>query len=119
MRQIDESHLPETFEWLEKMAGNVGPIQTLNQLDTSPSMRMPPNEPPQMSGDRTADTVIVWVTFIVNTRGQVENALADEGEPAAYAQAAEALVRTWTFTPATKNGKPVVFRMSAPVPVPR
>ena len=118
MRQIDESNHPETHEWLEKMAGNYGQIQTLNQLDQVPVMRTPASESPASASDPAAETVIVWVTFVVNTRGEVESALADEGEPMAYAKAAEALVQTWKFAPSTKKGKPVVFRMSAPVPVP-
>ena len=57
----------------------------------------------------------VYIIFIVNEQGRVENPVVQKSSDPAFEKAALAAVRQWRFEPGKRNGKAVKFRMRIPI----
>lgn len=60
----------------------------------------------------------VYVIFIVNQRGRVEEAKVQRSSHDIFEQPALAAVKQWKFEPGQRNGEPVRFRMRVPITFP-
>lgn len=60
----------------------------------------------------------VYVIFVVDTQGRVENPVVQRSTDPAFEPAAIAAVKRWKFEPAKRNGEPVRFRMRVPITFP-
>jgi protein TonB len=61
----------------------------------------------------------VYILFIVNKKGAVENPMVQKATDPVFAKPALAAVKQWKFEPGKRNGKPVRFRMRVPITFPR
>lgn len=61
----------------------------------------------------------VYVLFVVNARGRVENPIIQRSTDAVFERPALAAVKKWRFEPGKRKGKPVRFRMRVPITFPR
>lgn len=61
----------------------------------------------------------MYIIFIVNQRGRVENPIVQSSTDPIFENAALAAVKQWKFNPGTRNGQPVRFRMRVPVTFPK
>ena len=57
----------------------------------------------------------VFLLFVVNENGQVENARVTESPHPEFSKAALAAINTWKFNPGKKGGKPVKTRIRIPL----
>jgi len=60
----------------------------------------------------------VYVIFIVNEQGRVEEARIQKASDPVFTQPALAAVKKWRFEPGKRNGEPVPFRMVVPITFP-
>ncbi len=60
----------------------------------------------------------VYVLFVVDQRGRVENPIVQKATDPAFEGPALAAVKQWKFEPGKKNGQPVRFRMRVPITFP-
>jgi periplasmic protein TonB len=58
---------------------------------------------------------VVFVECLIDERGQVKTATADNTEHESLRTAAVDAVRKWTFTPALRDGLPVAVKVSVPI----
>jgi len=61
----------------------------------------------------------VKVLFIVDQRGRVTNPIVKSSTDPVFERAAVSAVKQWKFEPGKRNGKPVRFRMLAPITFPK
>jgi protein TonB len=57
----------------------------------------------------------VYVIFVVDARGRVENPVVQKSSDPVFERPALAAVKQWKFEPGKRNGKPVRFRMRVPI----
>jgi periplasmic protein TonB len=61
----------------------------------------------------------VYMIFIVDERGRVENPIVQQSSDPVFEQPALAAVKQWKFEPGKRNGQPVRFRMRVPITFPK
>lgn len=61
----------------------------------------------------------VYILFMVNQRGNVQNPIVQKTTHPIFAKPALAAVKQWKFEPGKRNGKPVRFRMRVPITFPK
>lgn len=61
----------------------------------------------------------VFVIFVVDQRGRVENPLVQRSSDPAFEKAALSAVKQWKFEPGKRNGEAVRFRMRVPITFPK
>jgi protein TonB len=61
----------------------------------------------------------VYIVFIVDQRGRVENPMVQSSTDSSFDAPALAAVRQWRFEPGKRNGEPVRFRMRVPITFPK
>jgi periplasmic protein TonB len=90
---------------------------SLADLDQKPRAiyQLLPTMTPQM---RRKGGGTVYVLFVVDESGRVENPIVHESPDPVYDKPALDAVRKWKFEPGKRNGKPVRFRMRAPITFP-
>ena len=78
----------------------------------SPNMTKEVNEARKNGGGK------VYVIFIVDEQGKVQNAKVQKSSHPAFEQSALNAVKKWKFEPGKRGGKPVKTRMSVPITFP-
>ena len=61
----------------------------------------------------------VYILFIVNQSGRVENPMVQKSSDPVFEAPAMTAVKQWKFEPGKRNGKPVRFRMRVPISFPK
>jgi len=61
----------------------------------------------------------VYIIFIVDERGRVENPIVQKSSDPVFEPSALAAVKQWKFEPGNRNGQPVRFRMRVPITFPK
>lgn len=61
----------------------------------------------------------VYIIFIVDQRGRVENPMIQKSTDPVFEKPALSAVKQWKFEPGKRNGQPVRFRMRVPVTFPK
>ena len=61
----------------------------------------------------------VYVLFVVNERGHVENPIIQKSTDPVFERPALNAVKQWRFEPGKRNGEPVRFRMRIPITFPK
>jgi protein TonB len=61
----------------------------------------------------------VYILFIVDQSGRVENPLVQKSSDPVFENPALAAVKQWKFEPGKRNGQPVRFRMRVPISFPK
>jgi protein TonB len=99
----------------ESSESAVDEIFSLAQLDRQPRViiQTMPTYPPELRRKKRTGTV--HVLFLVDQRGRVTNARVQKSTDPAFEEAALRAVRQWRFEPGTRGGKPVQFKMLAPI----
>jgi TonB family protein len=75
--------------------------------------RVAPDYPPELWRSRTRGSV--ELSFYVETDGTVREVMIVSATHRAFADAATAAVKQFTFKPATQDGKPIRFRVDLPI----
>jgi periplasmic protein TonB len=90
-------------------------VFSLEDLDQPPRVRrqIAPEYPAELRRKKLSGTV--YVIFIVNKQGRVEQAKVQKSTNPAFDAPALKAVKRWRFEPGRKNGKPVQFRMRVPI----
>ncbi|WP_338667914.1 energy transducer TonB [Pseudodesulfovibrio methanolicus] len=95
-------------------AAAAGPGQPIFDRPPRVLTRLDPYYPP--SARRTGTEGHVLVRVLVDEYGRVEEAKVVESQPAGvFDDAALESVRGWTFSPATRLGRPVAVRIDIPI----
>lgn len=63
--------------------------------------------------------ITVYIIFIVDQRGRVENPLVQKADDPAFEKPALNAVRQWRFDPGKRGGQAVRFRMRVPITFPK
>jgi protein TonB len=84
-------------------------------LDSRPKpiFQSPPRYPNELRSERKKGQV--YVVFVVNKNGRVENPVAKRATHPAFEKAAIDAIRQWKFEPATRGGEAVSAKMSQPI----
>lgn len=61
----------------------------------------------------------VYIIFIVDQRGRVENPIVQKSSDPVFERSALAAIKQWKFEPGKRNGQPVRFRMRVPITFPK
>lgn len=61
----------------------------------------------------------VYIIFVVDQRGRVENPIVQKSTDPVFDKPALAAVKQWKFEPGKRNGQPVRFRMRVPFSFPK
>jgi len=61
----------------------------------------------------------VYIIFVVNQRGRVENPVVQKATDSVFKKPALAAVKQWKFEPGKRKGKAVRFRMRVPISFPK
>jgi protein TonB len=106
--------IPTNISYDHDGLGN-SPIIPLDALSRQPeaTVQFPPNYPFELRRNGIEGKVLV--SFVVDARGYVHNAVAEEGPHPEFASAAAAAVSKWRFRPGAKDGVAVATRMQIPV----
>jgi len=107
------THIPRIGEGDGPGSGK--PVMTPNLLDEPPSTRRQkaPLYPSALRNSGATGTV--WVEFLVDENGRVENVKVIKSTNHGFDEATVAAVSEWRFAPGKHKGLPVSFRMSLPV----
>jgi protein TonB len=95
--------------------GALDKIFSLSELDQRPRVvfqRMPTYPPELRRGDRRGT---VYVVFLVDERGRVNNPKVEKSTDPAFERSALDAVKQWRFEPGTRNGKKVQFKLRIPI----
>jgi protein TonB len=99
-------------------AENVNAIFSMSDLDQEPRVIYQPGPILNKKLRRRAPGT-VYVIFIVNERGRVENPIVQKSTDPIFNKAAVAAVRQWRFEPGKRNGEAVRFRLRVPITFPK
>ena len=96
----------------------VDELFSMQDLDQKPRAiyQVSPQMSPQL---RKIAPGTVYIVFVVDQRGRVENPIVQTASDPAFEAAALAAVRQWKFEPGKRNGEPVKFRMRVPITGPK
>lgn len=89
----------------------------LADLDQQPRATYQPN-PVQNAKVRKRAPGTVWIIFIVDEQGRVENPLVQSSDHPVFEEPALSAVKKWRFEPGRRGGKPVRSRMRVPITFP-
>jgi protein TonB len=95
--------------------GGLDEIFSLGELDQRPRVifqRMPRYPQELLRSERQGT---VYVVFMVNKEGRVQNPKVEKSTDPAFDQPALEAVRQWRFEPGTRNGEKVQFKMRIPI----
>jgi len=97
---------------------NSDAIFSMADLDQKPRVIHQPG--PTLDGDtRKKAPGTVYILFIVDQRGRVENPVVQQATDPVFEKPALAAVKQWKFEPGKRNGQSVRFRMRVPVTFPK
>lgn len=97
---------------------DVDDVFSMAELDQKPRVVYQPG--PAMSKElRKKAPATVYIVFVVNQRGTVENPVIQKSTNPAFDPAALATVKKWKFEPGKRNGQTVKFRMRVPITFPK
>ncbi|QDU70603.1 energy transducer TonB [Mucisphaera calidilacus] len=101
----------------ELMGGVDDILASMGDLDSRPRVVYQPG--PMLDAKlRKLAPATVYVIFIVDTNGRVENAQVQNPLHPSLNKAALNAVKQWKFEPGMKSGEPVRFRMRVPITFP-
>jgi protein TonB len=93
-------------------------IFSMADLDQKPRVIHQPG--PTLDGTtRKKAPGTVYILFIVDQRGRVENPVVQQATDPVFEKPALAAVKQWKFEPGKRNGQSVRFRMRVPVTFPK
>jgi protein TonB len=96
----------------------VDALFSLSDLDQQPRVVYQPG--PLISAPmRKKAPGTVFILFIVNKEGKVENPIVQKSTDPVFEKAALTAVKQWKFEPGKKEGQPVRFRMRVPITFPK
>ena len=99
-------------------SGGVDELFSMQDLDQKP--RAIYQVSPQMSAQlKKIAPGTVYIVFVVDQRGRVENPVVQSASDPAFEAPALAAVKQWKFEPGKRNGEPVRFRMRVPITFPK
>jgi protein TonB len=99
-------------------SGGVEELFSMQDLDQKP--RAIYQVSPQMSAQlKKIAPGTVYIVFVVDQRGRVENPVVQSASDPAFEAPALAAVKQWKFEPGKRNGEPVRFRMRVPITFPK
>ena len=90
----------------------------LNDLDKRPRVIFQPG-PQLTSAIRKAGGGTVYVLFIVNQRGRVQDPIVQQSPNPILNRPALNTVKKWRFEPGERKGEAVSFRMRVPITFPK
>lgn len=93
-------------------------LYSVVDLDQQPRVLYQPG-PTLTSQIRKKAPGTVYIIFIVDQQGRVENPTIQSTSDEIFNTAALAAVKQWKFEPGKRNGQPVRFRMRVPVTFPK
>lgn len=97
--------------------GGVDELFSLADLDQKPRPVYQPG-PNMSSAVRRQTPGKVFIIFVVNKQGRVEQAKVQKSSHPVFEQPALAAVKQWRFEAGKRNGEPVRFRMRVPITFP-
>lgn len=97
--------------------GEDGGLFSVADLDQQPRVVYPHN--PQITPQiRKKAPGTVYVVFVVDEDGRVQNPVVQQSPDPVFDRAALDAIKKWKFEPGKRNGKPVRFRMRQPITFP-
>jgi protein TonB len=93
-------------------------VFSMADLDQKPRVIYQPGPTLDAAARRKAPGT-VYIIFIVDQRGRVENPMIQKSTDPVFEKPALAAVKQWKFEPGKRNGQPVRFRMRVPVTFPK
>jgi len=97
---------------------NVDALFSMSELDQKPRPIYQPSPAYPPNARRHAPGT-VYVIFIVNRNGRVEQAKVQKSSHPVFEKPALDAIKRWKFEPGQRNGKPVRFRMRLPMTFPK
>ncbi|QDU66092.1 energy transducer TonB [Engelhardtia mirabilis] len=97
---------------------DVAELFSLADLDQRPRA-VYQTQPVQDAKTRRLAPATVYIIFIVDEQGRVENPRVQSSPDPAFERPALAAVRQWRFEPGKRGGQPVRFRMRVPITFPK
>lgn len=96
-------------------AGKEDAVFSMDELDQKPRAIYQPSPSYPSELQRKGIEGIVYVIFIIDSNGRVTNAKVQKSTHQAFERPALTAVKKWKFDPGKRGGKPVQFRMRAPI----
>lgn len=97
---------------------NVDALFSMSDLDQKPRVIYQPS--PTLDALAKKKTPgIVYILFIVDKNGRVENPIVQKSSDSIFDKLALAAVKQWKFEPGKRNGQSVRFRMRVPISFPK
>ena len=93
-------------------------VFSMADLDQKPRVIYQPGPTLDAAARRKAPGT-VYIIFIVDQRGRVENPIIQKSTDPAFEKPALAAVKQWKFEPGKRNGQAVRFRMRVPITFPK
>ena len=93
-------------------------VFSMADLDQKPRVIYQPG-PTLDAAARRKTPGTVYVIFVVDQRGRVENPMIQKSTDPVFEKPALAAVKQWKFEPGKRNGQPVRFRMRVPITFPK
>ncbi len=106
---------------LNTVAAQTKDVEALFQMADLDQKPRPIFQPPPnlTSAIRRKAPGRVYIIFIVNKQGRVEQPKVQQSDDPVFNQAALNAVKKWKFEPGKRGGKPVRFRMRVPIAFPK
>jgi periplasmic protein TonB len=103
---------------VDSEGGGVDAIFSMADLDQKPRVVYQPS--PALDAEiRKRAPGAVYVLFVVDESGRVENPTVQKSSDQVFERSALAAVKQWRFEPGKRGGKPVRFRMRVPITFPK
>lgn len=93
-------------------------VFSMADLDQKPRVIYQPG-PTLDAATRRKTPGTVYILFIVDQRGRVENPVVQQATDPVFEKPALAAIKQWKFEPGKRNGKSVRFRMRVPITFPK
>ena len=116
--------LPDLTNRLPGAQGETGDVDSLfdiSDLDQKPRVVFQPGPQinAQMQKQQKASANTVYIVFIVDQDGRVQDAKIQNSSNPVFDSAALSAVKRWKFEPGKRNGQSVRFRMRVPITFPK
>ncbi|MFA5238773.1 MAG: TonB family protein [Phycisphaerae bacterium] len=99
-------------------SNDVDALFSITDLDQQPRAIYQPS--PVLNRDvREKAPGKVYIVFVVDKQGRVENPIVQKSSDIVFEKPAMAAVKQWKFEPGKRNGEPVRFRMRVPITFPK